>query len=1181
MEFLILGPVEAYANGHAVALRGDKQRALLAVLLVHANKVVSGEQLIDALWGESLPTNARNALQAHVSQLRRVLDAAGGAPASGELLVTRPRGYRLELPPERLDAARFELLLAQGRRALQGGEAERAAELLRAGLGLWRGPALADVALEAFAQVHAARLEELRLEATETRIAADLQLGRHAELVGELETLTQAEPLREGLRAQLMLALYRSGRQAEALEVYRATRRRLVDELGIEPSASLRQLHSAILDQDPALQPGGSAESASPRAQHSAEHATSRGFVGRERELRELLAALDAASTGGGGLVLLGGEAGIGKSRLVRELAWLARARGVRPEWGRCWEESGAPPYAPWTQILRALLLDDTALSIAEGWRRDVTVLAQLVPELREATVEVPDPPGVHPDAARLRMFDAVARVIRAAAAKQPLLLVVDDIVTADVPSLLMLRYVAGELPDARALVVATYRDTDLASHPAAAAALAELTREPATRRLSLSGLSAPETAQLVELCCGAAAPEAVSAAVHEKTEGNPLFVSELVRLLAAEGRLAVLASERGAPLRLPPGIRQAIAVRTARLSEPCQRVLAIASALGREFAIEPLALVSGVDAGSLAELLDQALAAGILVEATPPGSLRFSHALVADTLYDGLSPARRARVHAAIAAALQEVYGEHVDAHLAELAHHYARAGATAPAGRSVEYAQRAAQYADAMLAYEDSARLYTLALDCIAAQAPGDAERRLEILLGLGDAQSKAGDLGDAKSTFRQAAELARMIGRAEELAQAALGYGGRGIWSAARGDPHVVPLLDEALRALRDAEVPQRARVMARLATAMRDSASGHACAALAREAVELARRVDDPRTLTYTLDALYVVLWRPDTLQERLAVATEAVQLAAETGDVERELPAHDYRLFAFLERGEMAAVEAEFDAVTRLAEGVRQPWALWKTTAVGALLALLQGRFDEAAELIASARGHGERSQPWNATVSYRLQRFALASARGGLQDIEPLVARAIEEFPSYRLWRCVAVNLDWQLGRLDRAGAGFERLAASDFRDLPFDEEWLLGLSLLAPVCAALDDAQRARTLHAMLAPYADRVATGIPEIATGAVARPLGLLAATRGDSHTAERHFEDALKLNTAIGARPWLAHTQHDHARMLLARHDTGDRERAHELLAQCRRLYAELGMQPWLRSLAPSRQRLGGS
>ncbi len=242
LEFRILGPLEVWDGDTALQLGGQRQRAVLALLTLHAGEVVPSDRLITELWGESPPRTAATALQNAVSHLRKVLGA--------DVVQTRAPGYALKVEEEAIDARRFERLLKEAR----GVEPDRRAELLREALQLWRGPPLADFTYESFAQNEAARLDELRLTALEERIEAELELGRAADLVGELETLVRENPLRERPRGQLMLALYRSGRQAEALQLYQETRRTLVDELGIEPTPALQQLHASILRQESALQ---------------------------------------------------------------------------------------------------------------------------------------------------------------------------------------------------------------------------------------------------------------------------------------------------------------------------------------------------------------------------------------------------------------------------------------------------------------------------------------------------------------------------------------------------------------------------------------------------------------------------------------------------------------------------------------------------------------------------------------------------------------------------------------------------------------------------------------------------------------------------------------------------------------------------------------------------------------
>jgi DNA-binding SARP family transcriptional activator len=376
MEFLILGPLEVRAEGRLVPLRGSRQRALLAVLLLHAGEAVSTDRLIDLVWPDAPPDGARKALSVRMSRLRKALEQAGGA---GSAIVTRAPGYAIEVGSEEFDLLRFEDLSAAGARAFDAGDARTASTTLRAGLDLWRGPPLADFAFEPFAQADIPRLEELRIAALENRIEADLELGRHATLIGELEGLVVGHPFRERLHGQLMLALYRCGRQAEALEAYRTARRVLVEGVGIEPGRELRELEQALLRQEAALDAPQPSE-----ARPGAEPGPASNFVGRERELEELLGALADARAGHGRLALVGGEPGVGKSRLAEELARHAEALGVRVLFGRCWEAGGAPAYWPWVQFLRAYIRERDPVALREELGIGAAELSQLLPELGE-----------------------------------------------------------------------------------------------------------------------------------------------------------------------------------------------------------------------------------------------------------------------------------------------------------------------------------------------------------------------------------------------------------------------------------------------------------------------------------------------------------------------------------------------------------------------------------------------------------------------------------------------------------------------------------------------------------------------------------------------------------------------------------------------------------------------------
>jgi DNA-binding SARP family transcriptional activator len=1353
MDFRILGPLEVLDEGRAVALSGSKQRALLALFLVHANEPLTTDRLIDELWGDRPPATAAKNVQMQISRLRKALAAGAG----GELVVTRGRGYELKIDPERLDSHQFERLLDEGRSELAGGHPKRAATALEAALALWRGPPLADLAYEPLAQREIARLEDLRAGALEHLIEAKLALGRHAEVVSQLETLIAEHPYREGLRVQLMLALYRCDRQADALQAYQDARRTLVEELGIEPGERLRELERAILAQDPTLAAplGRADEDSAPRdpapaelptgvvtflltdiegssglweadpegmaaalelhdeliartvhahggrllktkgegdatvtafrrasaavvaavdiqgalgaatwpgglelhvriALHTGEaherggdyfgpalnraarlRALARGsatvvsqataeivldrlprevelvdlgrhelrglsrpervfhlrpvaahavqapggvaieaaavevaaetpgaaFVGRERELAELVGGLDNAFAGRGRLFLLGGEPGIGKSRLAEELTAQARAREARVLVGRCWEAGGAPAYWPWVQALRVYLRDADSAVLRSQLGSGATELARLLPELRERFRDLPEPPSLEPEAARFRLFDAVVEFLRRACEARPSVLVLDDLHAADAPSLLLLRFLARQLGSARMLVLAAYRDVDPLPGQPLTETLVELAREPVTRSLPLGGLSEREVAEYLELMAPAIASAELPVALYEETEGNPLFVGELVRLLSVE-------RVRSGELVITQGIRDVMARRLSHLSDKCNRMLVLASVLGREFALDALGRLAPVSEDELLDTLDEAIGARVLCDV--PGAadrLRFTHMLIRDTLYEGLTSARRVQLHRRAVEALEALYGEEPGPHLAELAHHAVAGG---DLGKGVRYARRAGDRALTLLAYEEAARLYATALEALDRSGPSDERVGCGLLLSLGEAEARAGHAVAAKKAFIGAADIAQRIGLASEFARAAAGYGGRIVWARAGTDDRLVPLLEEALAALGDEEIELRARLLARLAGALRDEPTRDRRDALSGEAVELARRTDNPAALAYALDGRALAIAAPDRGAECLALGTELREVAERSGDTERVMAGHNNRILAQLWVGDVLGVEADLAAASRIARELRQPAQLWLFRAVEAMLALAAGRLAEAEELVAQALALGERAQPEVAIPAHAIQRYTLCDFRGTLEDVEPALHELVVNYPARPVFRCTLTRLYARLARLPEAKRLLDELARDDFSALPFDMEWLYGMSELAEASALLGDTAAAAALYRLLLPWAALNAADPVEGIRGSVSRYLGILATTTKHWKQAERHFEDAAAMNEGMGARPWVAHTQHDYARMLSARDETSDRERALELIAEAVTTYRELGMKSWAKA-----------
>jgi class 3 adenylate cyclase len=903
-------------------------------------------------------------------------------------------------------------------------------------------------------------------------------------------------------------------------------------------------------------------------------------LFGRERELTQLLEAFDRALGGRGRLVLLAGEPGIGKSRLADAFSEIARSRGAAVAWGRCWEAGGAPAYWPWTQALRSCLREQGPEELRRQLGEGAPHVAQMVPDLQRVLPEIPTPPGLDPDAARFRVFDAVTSFLRNAAASRPLVVVVDDLHVADRPSLLFLEFLAAELGTASIVVVGAYRDTELHGDHPLVPTLAQVARHPTTVRLELRGLREPEVAALTEAIAGETPDPPVAAAIHDETEGNPLFATEMVRLLAAEGLLAGeggLEKLRGA---IPQSLREVIHRRLGRLSTRCVDLLALASILGREFDLSALARLDGRPIEEVVERLEEAEAATVVIDV--PGSigrLRFSHALVRDALYDEIPRARRLRLHRRAGEALAARYAADPEPHLAELAHHFLQAVPAGDVDSAVAYARRAGERAVRLLAYEEGARLYEMGLRALDLVPSADPAILCDLLIALGDALARAGEAARAKDTFLRAADVARRGEMPEALARAALGYGGRFVWEAFRGDSHLVPLLEEALRGLPESYRLLRARLLARLAGGpLRDEPDPARRDALSREAVEIARELDDPPTLAWVLDGRHATIWGAASIKERLTIAEELVQVARRIGDKEREFQGHHYKFVAMLERGDPAGTKAELDAQARLADELRQPAQGAYVSCCRGTMAALEGRFEEAEELTRRTFEVARRAYGSMADVWVRIQRFAIARGRGRLEEVLELLAGSVVDFPSYTVFRYALAHGYAATERAPEARALLEELASTDFLVTPLEER-IYGLGLLAEVIRTVGDARQAERLYDLLLPHEQEVAVSPPDDCVGSVARPLGMLAAVASRLDDAERHLVASIGVNERMGAEPWAASSRYELACVLADRARTGDRERAVELAHESLAAARKLGMDALGERVAELLDRLG--
>jgi tetratricopeptide (TPR) repeat protein len=884
------------------------------------------------------------------------------------------------------------------------------------------------------------------------------------------------------------------------------------------------------------------------------------GLVGRERELDELDAALEQAADGRGALFMVGGDPGVGKTTLLEAACDRARGGGATVTWGRCWEAGGAPAYWPWVQAIRSLTRGCSADVLAARLGAGAPHVVKLVPGLADQLPAVGDPPDLDPDRARFALFDAVAGFLQATSDERPLVVALDDMHAADRPSLLLLQFVAHELRDSRMLVLAAYREVEARLAPPRAKLISHLSKD--ARRVSLSGLDAESLERLIAQTAGTTPSKSLVRAVHDATEGNPFFVDEVVRRLAAEGRL-----DNGhdrAQVEIPHEVRDAVRHRLTPLPEAAREILSLASVFGREFSLAAVRQVSGRPGEELIDVLEDALARGI-VDQVPGGLGRytFDHALIRETLYGDLSPGRRTRLHRAAGEALESLYEGDVEPHLAELAYHFFEAASAGEPSKAIDYSVAAAERAMSMLAYEEAAAHYERALQAYGLEEGADPVRRCDLLLALGEAQGRAGDVAHARETLQHAITLARRLGDAERLARAALAHGaGLGGFAFGRADAALIGFLREAREALGPEDGPLLARVTGRLAVELYFRGLPAERDELSAEAVEIAQRLDDPVALASALSARHLALWGPENLDERMETASELVRLGNDTGDRDLSLRGSLWRFADLMEACDVIGADRDLERLMAHADELRDPLYVWHVPVFRAMRAILEGDFSEGERLAEQAYAVGRQAGAHTADWLFAIQVLALRREQGRLDEIEPYLAAFSERFPDTPHWRTGVVYVTAELGRHAEAAAGLRPLAANDFAVIPRDGEWLPAMGMLAEAAALTGDTEIAERLYELMTPYADRnVVAGRGAASFGPAARYCGVLAAALGRYDEADAHFDAAEEMSRRTWALPALARTRCDRAAALVGR---GDRAAAEPLLGAALELSVELGM-----------------
>ncbi|GGO76789.1 ATPase AAA [Nonomuraea cavernae] len=1075
VEIRLFGPVEADDEaGRPLDLGTRKQRACLAMLALEPGRIVPLDRLIEELWAGVAPAKATATLQAYISHLRRALEPDRRPRTPPRLLLTREPGYLLDVTPAQTDVGRFTAWAEDGRRLVRGGRFASARDVLDRALELWRGEPLAE-----FPDLAPARLGELRLQAEEDLLEARLALGEAS--VTDLEALADANPYRERAWGLLVLGLYRAGRQADALGALRRVRSLLSVELGIEPGPELKRLERAVFDQSPTLDapspfaagigpdttdtpdisdtgaaatgvpggragapggPGGEAAGSSPGRPSTANAPCTR-LIGREAELRLVGELLAAARRGTGGLLLVTGEAGIGKTSLARAAADEAEARGFEVAWGRCLDGGPTPALWPWTQ-------------------------AGLVP--------------AQPQAELFDLYDGVLARLRGA----PLLLVLEDLHWADVSSLRLLGHVAGELPRTSTLVVATVRP-EPGEHPGQLReTLAALSRE--SPRVSPAPFDAAQVRDYLRLRQVDADPEVML----DRSGGNPFYLTELLRLPASERDL------------VPPGARDVIDRRLARLPETTRDLLGAAATAGREVPLDLLAAMAGRPVEDVMTHLEPALAAGLLQEAA---GYRFSHALVRQALDTGLTRLDRARLHLRAGDYLEAVPGTDP----ALLAGHFAAAATLGAGDRVVRHATAAARQAAARHGYTEAVALWELALGHL---PPGDSAARCRVLTELGQARRAVGDAGGALRDLDEAIARARRLGDREALVAAVSASGSLSVWNwrpYGTVDDELVSTLEDLLVTPLDEE--SRATLLGTLGAELHYGPRRAEGERFALEAVQIARRLADPALLARTLNNYLIAGFVLGRNPSRLRAAEE--MLAIPGLPREARLVAGVIRMSCLLRAGELAEWERELARCEHLLERIRrpEPEAMVRIAETGGHT--LHGRWSEAEALLGSHPDLRYGASLWGQEARRLAVLYTCRRGQGRVAEVlDELVAAAGRR--DLTPVRPLAVLAALDVGEEDLA-ADLAARWGGDLRD-----DW--AGDFLFPVwglVAARLGTPDPGALYDRLLPVAGQlIVMGMGSVAWGSVHDVLSRLAARLGRAEEAAAHAQAAADTHRRLG-------------------------------------------------------------
>jgi class 3 adenylate cyclase/tetratricopeptide (TPR) repeat protein len=904
-------------------------------------------------------------------------------------------------------------------------------------------------------------------------------------------------------------------------------------------------------------------------------------YVGRVAERERLTELWEQARERSLRLALISGEAGVGKTRLSTHLASQAHAEGATVLYGRCDEDLGVP-YQPWGQALGYLVGEAKQPILDAHVERFGGDLARLVPALRDRVPALPPARDSDPETERYLMYAAVAGLLEGAGEQEPLLLILDDLHWADGPTLSLLRHVVTTGAPIRAMVVGTYRDSDLSRDHPLTALLADLHRDQGGERIRLAGLEPEDVLGLMEAATGQeldADWHSLATEITRETAGNPFFAGEVLRHLTESGAIARqddgrwrLVGEIG-KLGLPQSVREVIGRRVERLGPDARTALNAAAVIGRDFDLALLLAAVDLPETRLLDLLDEAVGASLLEENRDRvGRFTFTHALVEHTLYEDLGATRRARLHRRIAEALEEQCGGEPGERLGELASHWSAAVVSDNADKAIYYASKAAEHALQQLAPDEAARWYRQALELHDEAPLGDRSQRCELLIGLGEAQLQAGD-PEYRRTLLDAAGHAQQLGDTDQICRAVLANS-RGWTSQVGGvDAERVQALEAAEQALPDND-PRRAQVLALLAAELHYAGEPARCRMLVAEAIEIARTAGDPLALAHTLVNACWAIWVPDMLQERKRLTDELAELAQRLNDPWLSFSAAVWRVIVGQEVGDGSQVEPGLAEMRTLAASAPQPSFLWILLLYECVSTLIQGNLQAAEQWAIQAFEVGTASGEPDAALFFGGQLLNIRYQQGRSGELVEQLVQSLSKPGALSAWRASAAVSLIESGRETEAR---ELAVAEEFQSVPWDAVWSATVCGWVDVYSRLGLEDRAGELYELLVPFSRQIATA-GSVVYGSIDGALGTLATILKRYEQAEVHFGAAAEIEGSLGAPLFVARTQTGWARALVARGRSEDLERSRRMLDEAEETAERLGAQGIKRDVAECRDML---